>query len=240
MEKKSTDHKANCIVCGNELVYLDESEEMECYICKKNYLSNAECVNGHYICDKCHSLSAYELIINFCFNTKIEDPLELAIILIRNPQIKMHGPEHHFLVPAVLLTAYYNKIGDYEEKKKKIVEASRRAKNVLGGYCGFWGACGAGIGTGIFISLITNSTPLKVKEWKQSITMTSRSLQIIANHGGPRCCKRVSYLAIAEAVKYLKEEFDVNLSINENLKCEFNDLNKECLKYNCPFYNEKP
>jgi hypothetical protein len=32
----------------------------------------------------------------------------MALNLMKNPQIKMHGPEHHFLVPAVLLAAYYN------------------------------------------------------------------------------------------------------------------------------------
>jgi len=237
--ENTTNHKVNCLICGEELVYSDNSVEMECFYCKNKYNSNTKCRNGHYICDNCHSLSAYELIKEFCFNTKMEDPLEMACILMRNPQIKMHGPEHHFLVPAVLLAAYYNKKGDYEEKKKKIVEASRRAKQILGGFCGFWGACGAGIGTGIFISLITGSTPLKVEEWKQSNTMTSRSLKIIAEHGGPRCCKRVTYLAIKEAVKFLKENFNINMNINEEYKCEFNELNKECLMNNCPYYEEK-
>ncbi len=32
--------------------------------------------------------------------------MALAIRLMRLPAVKMHGPEHHFLVPAVLLAAY--------------------------------------------------------------------------------------------------------------------------------------
>ncbi len=212
---------------------------MECFYCKNSFESNTRCLDGHYVCDNCHGLPAHDLIKKFCFNSKLEDPLEMALILMRNPHVKMHGPEHHFLVPAVLLTAYYNKKGEFEEKKKKIVEASRRAKNVLGGYCGFWGACGAAIGTGIFMSLITNSTPLKIKEWRLSNTMTARSLKTIADHGGPRCCKRNSFLAIKEAVKFLKEHFDVDLNINENHECEFSEYNKECLKKNCPFYDGK-
>lgn len=43
---------------------------------------------------------------------------------MRNPKLKIHGPEHHFLVPAVLLSSYYNVKRDYEEKENKIREAT--------------------------------------------------------------------------------------------------------------------
>jgi hypothetical protein len=49
-----------------------------------------------------------DLIESFCVSSKSEDPIELGLILMRNLIVKMHGPEHHFLVPAVPLTAYYN------------------------------------------------------------------------------------------------------------------------------------
>ncbi|VUT25840.1 MAG: hypothetical protein MOIL_01256 [Candidatus Methanolliviera sp. GoM_oil] len=56
----------------------------------------------------------------------------------------------------------------------------------LGGFCGYHGDCGAAVGTGIFISLITDATPLSKHEWKLSNLMTAKSLLSIANHGGPR------------------------------------------------------
>ena len=40
-----------------------------------------------------------------------------------------------------------------------------RGKAVPGGACGFWGACGAGISTGMFISIISGATPLKNEPW---------------------------------------------------------------------------
>ncbi|HVP15956.1 MAG TPA: DUF5714 domain-containing protein [candidate division Zixibacteria bacterium] len=176
------------------------------------------------------------LIENFCNTSKITDPLELALILMRNPKIKMHGPEHHFLVPAVLLAAYYNAKGDYTQKRLKIKEARSRSSKILGGFCGFYGDCGAAVGTGIFMSLITNSTPLSSREWRLSNLITAKSLLTIANHGGPRCCKRNTFLAINEAVNFLKENFDMRMEIDHNVICEFNDLNKECLKEKCPYY----
>mgnify|MGYP002869165356 CR=1 FL=1 len=67
------------------------------------------------------------------------------------PQVHMHGPEHHGIVPCVLLTAYRNNGGEVD-LPSSLREAVRRAKQVPGGTCGYWGACGAAIGAGIDIS----------------------------------------------------------------------------------------
>ena len=150
----------------------------------------------------------------------------------------MHGPEHHFLVPAVLLAAFYNKAqpGLQAEKKAKIQEARKRAENVKGGFCGFYGACGAAVGTGIFISLVTGATPLSKTEWRLSNRMTSESLRVIAENGGPRCCKRCSFLAITRAIEFARQELNVALSVDQPVVCNFSGLSKECLKNECIFY----
>ena len=227
------DYKTGCLVCGEELIY-EKTEKMECYYCHKIYESNVRCKNGHFICDKCHSSAGNELIENFCITTKLEDPMEIALILMRNPTIKMHGPEHHFLIPAVLLASYYNTRKNYEEK-----EAKRRSSNILGGFCGFYGDCGAAVGTGIFVSLVTNSTPLSVGEWRLSNLMTAKSLLTIANHGGPRCCKRNTDLAIKEAVNFVKLNLDTAMKTKKKMLCEFSDSNKGCLKQKCPYYPKR-
>jgi hypothetical protein len=228
-------YREGCLVCGKGLVY-GKTGKLECFYCHRVYDSNVKCEAGHFVCDECHSMSGNDLIESFCTATRLEEPLKLALILMRNPRIKMHGPEHHFLVPAVLLAAYYNIKKDYKEKGPKIREARLRSSKILGGFCGFYGDCGAAVGTGIFMSLITNSTPLSKQEWKLSNSMTARSLLAIANHGGPRCCKRNTYLAINEAVDFLEENMGVTMIINRNIRCEFRDLNKECLKEKCPFF----
>jgi len=69
----------------------------------------------------------------------------------------------------------------------------------------------AAVGTGIFISLVTGATPLSRKAWRACNLMTARSLMSIASLGGPRCCKRDSYLAIREATNFLETEMGVTL-----------------------------
>ena len=229
-------HKAGCLVCGGELVYHDRYKSHQCFYCKRPYEANVACAAGHYVCDECHSLSAINLIRQFCTSSELTDPLQMALTLMQHTAIKMHGPEHHFLVPAVLLAAYYNMKGDPAKKKEKIAEAEKRAKHVLGGFCGSHGDCGAAVGTGIFLSLITDATPLSVDSWRLSNMMTARALMSIAVHGGPRCCKRNTYLAITEAVQFLKDNFNVQMHISSEIQCHFSPLNKECLKEKCRFY----
>ena len=228
--------KSHCLLCGEPLVYLTETKLFTCALCGNEFHSEAFCKDGHFICNSCHSASANELIENICIKSDSVKPVELAIELMKAPSISMHGPEHHFLVPAVLLTAYYNQKRKAKEKVKKLKVARQRADNVLGGFCGFYGACGAGVGTGIFISLITDSTPLSTKTWGLSNQMTAESLRCIGALGGPRCCKRDTFMALKTAKKFLKQKMEFTFDIPDTITCEFTELNKECIEEDCPFH----
>ena len=105
-----------------------------------------------------------------------------------------------------------------------------------GGVCGFHGACGAAIGAGIFISIFTNATPLSKAEWKLSNLVTARCLQAIAVQGGPRCCKRDSFLAVITAAEFLRDEFGITLDVDQPVQCTFSDLNEERLFEECLYY----
>ena len=223
-----------CLICGEDLVYKQEYSLMECYYCKQSFQTNVTCRNHHFVCDKCHAQSAIGLIETYCLNTVSLNPIEMATDIMHSEKIKMHGPEHHFLVPAVLISAYCNTIHD-NSKPAKIDMARKRAEKILGGFCGTHGNCGAGVGTGIFISIITQSTPLATKEWSLSNLITGKSLISIAEHGGPRCCKRDVYLALIDSVRFLKENFGIELESSE-VQCQFTMNNKECLKSSCLFY----
>ena len=232
-------NRTGCLICGEELVYYNKVKKIKCQYCNKDYETLVTCKNNHYICDSCHSKLANDHIFQKCVKTDEKDPLKLANILLKDEKILMHGPEHHFLVPAVLLTTYYNTIGESDRKQVKLEQARKRAEKILGGFCGSHGVCGAAIGTGIFLSIITNATPLSEKEWKLSNEITAKILKKISAIGGPRCCKRTTFIAIIGAVKFVKENLGVDIKINKKSKCEFTELNNECIKEKCPFYPKK-
>ena len=225
----------DCCVCGAALVYSEDTQIHSCHYCGEERESTATCSEGHFVCDACHSLSAMDLIERHCNASGLTDPLEMAMPLFNNPAVKMHGPEHHYLVPAVLLSAYYNKVGRPEEKEKKVAEARRRAEKVPGGFCGTHGNCGAAVGAGIFVSLVTGSTPLAGEEWTLSNRMTAEALLSIAEIGGPRCCKRTSLLAIVEGVRFAREHLGVEMDLKGDVVCRWSKSNRECIGVRCVF-----
>ena len=76
-------------------------------------MSNTECVNGHFVCDSCHS-DGLSMIPEVCLASESRDPVELVTRLMRLPGMHMHGPEHHVAVGSALLTTYRNCGGDID------------------------------------------------------------------------------------------------------------------------------
>lgn len=228
-------HVSGCVICGADLVYLAQEELQTCVFCGRQIEANARCTQGHFVCDECHRAEAADMIERFCCETQLIDPMEIAITLMHHPAMAMHGPEHHFLVPAALLAAYENRYPS-GNRVKRIGQARKRADGVRGGSCGFCGNCGAAVGTGIFISLVTGASPLSKQEWKLSNQMTAQSLLAVAEHGGPRCCKRDTYLAIQSAQRFLPERLGQSIGEPGAVSCTFSRFNKECLHEECPFF----
>ena len=222
-----------CLICKAPLEYLETDTMMECVICHKKENSKTRCVNGHYVCSECHT-SGMDEIIALALNEKSKNPIEILEEMMDMPACHMHGPEHHIMVGAALLTAYHNAGGEID-LAKALSEMIGRGSKVPGGACGFWGACGAAISTGMFISIITGSTPLMNEAWGHSNLMTSRSLAKLGEIGGPRCCKRNSYMSILTAIDYAEEVTGVRM-YKPRIVCRHMSSNSQCIGSRCPFH----
>ena len=225
--------KEECIICKAPLIYLEKDEMMECVLCHKKELSKTRCEQGHYVCNECHT-KGMGVIIDICLSETSKNPIEIIRRMMAQPFCHMHGPEHHVMVGSALLTAYKNAGGEID-LPEALLEMMNRGKAVPGGVCGFWGACGAGISTGIFISIISGATPLKNEPWGLANKMTSKALDAIGSIGGPRCCKRDSYIAIISAIDYVAENFNIQME-KPVIKCIHSDKNNQCIKERCPFH----
>lgn len=227
--------KEECLICSAPLQYLNEDVLMECAICKRKELSKTRCVKGHYVCNECHT-KGIDSIFGVCLSATSSNPISILNQMMALPFCHMHGPEHHIMVGAALLTAYKNAGGEID-LVKALTEMKNRGQSVPGGACGFWGACGAGISSGMFISIITGSTPLSGEAFGLSNRMTSKSLEAIGSVGGPRCCKRDSYLSILSAIDFVNEHFGITLE-KSSFICGFSAMNQQCIGDNCPFHKE--
>ena len=224
-----------CLICKAPLEYIETDELMECELCHKKQSSKTRCVKGHFVCDECHT-SGMDEIISICFNSSSKNPIDIMEKMMSMPSCHMHGPEHHTMVGSALLTAYKNAGGDID-LKNALYEMQKRGKQVPGGACGFWGACGAGVSTGMYISIALKATPLAKEAWGISNQMTAKALDAIGKNGGPRCCKRDSYLAIIEAVKFTKKHLNITMDI-DNIVCSRSHMNNQCLQEQCLFHKK--
>lgn len=225
-----------CLICKAPLEYLDKDEKMQCVVCHKQQYSKTKCKNGHFVCDECHT-SGMDSIVAICLESKSANPIEILEKMMSMPFCHMHGPEHHTMVGCALLTAYKN-AGGKIDLKSALEEMQKRGKQVPGGVCGFWGACGAGISAGIYLAIVQKSTPLASEAWGLSNQMTAKALDVIGKNGGPRCCKRDSYLAVIESVKFTSEKLGINMDISP-VMCTRSHLNNQCKQDNCIFYKNK-
>jgi len=232
-----TNCKTDCLVCGAEVEYLSEPISSSCYYCGVEEGTYFVCKEEHYVCNNCHSKDAIAIIENICKTTYLANPLSIAEIIMEHPGIHMHGPEHHALVPAVLVAAYQNYIG--ETDKKPIMEAIKRGSNVPGGYCGLYGTCGAGVGVGIAMCVLLEATPLTPEERSHANWATSRTLNSIADAGGARCCKKATRIALEKGMKYLSDMFDLGWyeKADFHVKCNYTQYNKECDR-NCRYRSD--
>ena len=232
---KGVQMSEECLICKEPLEYLQEDVEMECEICHKKENSKTRCVNGHYVCSECH-MQGIDSLIGLCLKETSKNPLKILNKMMAMPFCHMHGPEHHVMVGMALLTAWKNAGGEID-LKKGLTEMYSRGRTVPGGACGFWGACGAGISTGIFMSIATGATPLGEENFGLAHKMTASALGVIGEIGGPRCCKRDSYLSIQKAVEFVKEHTGIEME-QSPAGCGYSSRNAQCIQTRCPFYRQ--
>jgi hypothetical protein len=154
----------------------------------------------------------------------------------KHPAIPIHGPEHHSLVPAVILTTYKNNGGKLETKD--IHTGIQRGSTIAGGACSFLGVCGAAVGVGIAFSLIRKANPYMGEERQFVQQITAKVLVEISKYKAPRCCQRDCWIALQKAIELTKDMPNVTLTTSETLRCRQFALNKECIGNECPIWPE--
>ncbi|OHD13131.1 MAG: hypothetical protein A2Y34_01075 [Spirochaetes bacterium GWC1_27_15] len=228
-------NEVGCLICGNDLVY-GEKELKKCEICKKEYETNCKCQNDHFICDDCHRLDSINFLETFIKETKLKDPVEMAEIIMKHSSYKMHGPEHHYLIPAVLLKSLQNNGVKVTDNFWELLKS--RCGNLPGGICGYWGSCGGGVSSGIAASIFSDCTPLKKEEYRVVHKVTAACFDKIGDIGGPRCCKRNVILSLYSTISLFEKYYNIKIKAKKFI-CSFFNKNKECIKTECPFFPKK-
>lgn len=177
-------------------------------------------------------------ILSLCQTMDGTDPVKIAKALMADPLISIHGPEHHILDGAALLTSLHNAGEDFD-LTAALEELAVRGQKMPGATCGQWGVCGSASSVGAALSIFHGTGPLSDNEfYKDNMRLTSRVLDALSQIGGPRCCKRNGFLALTTAVNFIRERYGIQLAMEE-IRCEFSPRNKQCIGTRCPFFKEE-
>ena len=174
-----------------------------------------------------------ELIIAECMKEGSTNPYEILHTIAQKDYVRIHGPEHHVLDGACILTAFYNAGGniDIHDALQKLMYEGLR---MPGATCGLWGVCGAVTSIGAALAIIDGTGPLSSEDWGNHMEYTSEALARLAEIGGPRCCKRDAFSSMELAVGYNKKNYDITLDMLP-VKCDFSLLNNQCIEKKCPY-----
>jgi 7,8-dihydro-6-hydroxymethylpterin dimethyltransferase len=226
--------ETGCMVCGAPITYLPREEHRRCAYCQGEFSTNSFCEKGHYVCDACHVADGLKVIGHVCATTSETDMIRLFRRIRQHPAIPVNGPEHHALVPGIILATYRNLGGNIPVST--IESGIRRGTSVAGGYCAFMGVCGAAVGVGIAFSLILEASPLTPARRQIVQSVTQSVLSEISSLKAARCCQRDSWLALTKAVTLSRRYLPISLEANLAMNCEQRHRNKECMGTACPLY----
>lgn len=176
-------------------------------------------------------------IIEACLQEKSKSPIDIFCKIAQMDFVRIHGPEHHVLDGAALLTAFFNAGGNID-LQSSLKELMKRGLQMPGATCGMGGVCGAVSSMGAALSVIDGTGPLSSDaSWGKHMEFTSKALYSLSQVGGPRCCKRDAFLGFQNAISYMNENYDVELQ-NKKIECCFSEENEQCIKEKCPFYKK--
>lgn len=174
------------------------------------------------------------LVNKVCLEQTSINPFEIVTNIMKQEAIPIHGPIHHMIDGAAVMTALHNAGMEFDLDKSLDVLAER-AQMMPGGTCGKWGMCGSASSVGAAMAIIRGMGPYSDSQYyKDDMHLVSRILENIAHIGGPRCCKRNAFIAIGTAVEFIEETYGIKLE-KTDINCEFRKFNKECIGKKCPF-----
>lgn len=218
------------LMCGSDKVCNNTCKR--CEQCMHSAQTDIKCMDTRFQCSNCIISNGIERIKNYCQTTTSNNPVEIALQLLKTPAIPEHGVIYHFVVGASLLTAYKNCGGQINlpQMLGLVIDCGKRL--VVSEHT-IWHNLGLGISAGIYVNLVTQVMPFSSDNRKLSSLMTSRYLGILARDGAPACCKAETLIAIKEAAQFTRQIFEQEMELPKKLECAL--YKQECITGDCRF-----
>lgn len=174
-------------------------------------------------------------ILEACKKNTGTDPAAIFMDVAGRDFVRIHGPEHHVLDGAAVLTACHN-AGLAFDLEDALARIRTEGLKMPGAACGFWGVCGAVTSIGAALAILDHTGPLTTDgSWGKHMEFTSAAIARMGKVNGPRCCKRDGFIALETAVAFINENYPITLTAAP-IHCHFSPRNEQCLHERCPFF----
>ena len=179
-----------------------------------------------------------ERILNACLRCESSDAAAIFYQVAAMDFVRIHGPEHHILDGACLLTICRN-AGWPIDLPAALRRMREEGLRMPGAACGLWDVCGAASSVGAALAILDGTGPLTEDgSWDAHMHCTAAALSDIAAVNGPRCCKRDALIALRAGTDYLRNTHKIPVSC-EIRPCGVFSENEQCIGTRCPFYPQK-
>ena len=78
-------------------------------------------------------------------------------------------------------------------------------------------------------------TPLSEEPLKLAYKLNAKIMDEIGELGGPRCCKRGSFISILNGIDFAEEHLGVKMK-RSKVNCIYSEANNQCIGAKCPFF----
>lgn len=225
-----------CLKCKGKLIHKTEWSYAKCVSCGIREKTQIFCDNDHYYCNTCASKEVIHKLYDMLPDLQGENPSDIAEKLFVECGISGNSP--HPLTTAAFLTAYKNltnKISDAD-----VLNGVTKAVQIPGGWCGYYGCCGAAVGLGVAFAIIKGATPMNDRERSLANLVTAEGLKVVAEQGGPRCCIGSVRGVLELSEKLAEENLDITFPERKGSfkRCWQSHFNDDCKKSRCKYYGK--
>lgn len=224
-----------CSICGQNFCILANAVTLPCAICGNPVLTRYICASDHAICGFCFT-TPYLTYLASKFNSSdiSSNPIETFLLLSKNYDFPIHGPEHHGLAAAAFLFAYHHLTRELSQET--IMNAVQQAAVLPMGSCGTWGACSAALGIGVAYATILQATPMKGVARGSIQKIVADIIMRIGEYQAPRCCRRETLTALQVACEASTTLLTIPIESQVNCQCDQALSQVDCIRERCPFY----
>lgn len=230
---------AKCPVCNTEMIQDYVPERVKCDACGKSCVTNYHCPNGHHICNECRFGDLFSQIKEICLTSTSKNPKEIAEQMMDIDEAKGLGCKHYLIAPLSIYTAYKNCGGHVKDFENTLDAIRNRISMSPASLCKLGGLCGIPLALGGAFQIFSLQSD-SIEEITESANTLSgfcmTKLMNPNNEGSRNCCIKNSMISIVETVKYLKNNFWIDLELPSIIQCEYYEGNPRCNKEKCPFY----